>query len=78
MRLASGRADLDDAALEGVAHEIGPRREAQLVEDVAAVGLDGADAQEELTRDLLIRVAERDEAQDLALALGQVVLGLRA
>ena len=30
----------------------------------------------QLPGDLLVRVAERDQAQDLALALGQVVVGL--
>ena len=39
--------------------------------------LDRADAQVQLPGDLLVRVAERDQAQDLPLALGQVVLRLR-
>ena len=38
--------------------------------------LDRAHAQVELPRDLLVGVAERDQAEDLALALGEVVLGL--
>src|SRR6185436_7903050 len=73
---ASSRSDLDDAPLERVAHEVGACREPELVQDVAPVGLDRADAEEELSGDLLIRVPECDQPEDLTLALGQVVLRL--
>ena len=59
--------------IERVAHEFGPGRAAQLVLDVRAVGLDRAHAEEELLADLGVRVAERDQAQDVELALAEVV-----
>ena len=56
---------------EGVAHELGAGGAAQLLLDVRAVGLDGPHAEEQLLGDLRVRVAERDEPQDVDLALGQ-------
>ncbi|MDX6538928.1 MAG: hypothetical protein QOI71_538, partial [Gaiellales bacterium] len=41
----SCRSDLDDAVLERVAHEMGAGGEPELVEDMAAVGLDRAHAE---------------------------------
>src|SRR4029078_4457862 len=73
---ASSRSGLDDAPLERVAHEVGACRAPELLQDVAPVGLDRADAEEELSGDLLIRVPECDQPEDLTLALGQVVLRL--
>src|SRR5689334_14400516 len=74
-RAGSGRIRLrtqaDQPVLEGVAHQVGACLQAQLAQDVAAVRLDGADAQVQLPGDLLVRVAERDQPQDLALAVGQ-------
>ena len=48
-------------------------RAAQLLLDVRAVGLDGARREVQLLGDLGVGVAERDQPQDLELALGQVV-----
>src|SRR5215467_13603172 len=45
--------------------------DADLAEDVAEVGLDGLLAEEELGRDLGVRLAVDDEARQLELALGQ-------
>ena len=59
----------DKAAFEGVADELGPRRHAQLLLDVRAVGLDRAHAQVELAGDLGVGVAERDQPQHVELAL---------
>ena len=65
--------DVDQPALERVAHQLGAGASSQLLLDVRAVGLDGAHAQVELLGDLVVGVAERDQPQDLELALGEVV-----
>src|SRR3954447_17247875 len=44
-------------------------------EDVREVGLHGAFADAEATRDLLVRVSRRHETQDLFLARAQLLLG---
>ena len=48
--------------------------EVELLDDVAAVRLDGVDADDELLGDLAVRVAAGDEAEDLALAVGEAVV----
>ena len=63
----------DQAALERVAHEVRARGEPELLLDVRAVRLDRAHREEELPGDLRVRVAERDQAQHLDLALREVV-----
>jgi hypothetical protein len=59
--------------LERVLDQLGSAGSADLLLDVRAVGLDRTHAQIQLTGDLAVRVAERDQAQDLDLTLGQVV-----
>src|SRR5581483_11475194 len=67
----------EEALLDRVANELGTAREPQLLHDVAAVGLGRADRDVELVRDLLVRVAEREQAENLALAVGErILLGL--
>ena len=63
----------DQLMVERVAHQLRARRPARLALDVRAVRLDRAHAEVELLADLGVRVAERDQAQDLELALGEVV-----
>ena len=50
--------DLEQALLERVADEFGTCREAQLLHDVRAMRLGSADRDEELFRDLLVRMAQ--------------------
>ena len=59
--------------VERVAHELGAAGAAQLLLDVGAVGLDRAHREEQLLADLGVGVAERDQPQDLDLALGEIV-----
>ena len=59
--------------VERVTHQLRPGRAAGLLLDVRAVRLDRAHAEVELSGDLGVGVAEGDQAQDLELALGQVV-----
>ena len=54
---------------ERVADELGAARQPELLHDVRAVRLGRAHRDVELLRDLLVRVPEREEAQDLAFAL---------
>ena len=65
---------LEQAVVERVADELGAAREAELLHDVRAVRLGRAHRDVELLRDLLVRVAEREQPQHLALALGERVL----
>jgi hypothetical protein len=59
--------------LERVAHELGAAGEPDLLLDVRAMRLDRADRQVQLAADLRVRVAQRDELEDLELALGEVI-----
>jgi hypothetical protein len=52
-------------------HELGTRFELQLAHDVRAMRVDRANGDEELLSDLLIRVAEGQQVQDVSLAVGQ-------
>src|SRR5215208_2509831 len=60
-----GRLDGDEPVLERVVHELGAAGQPDLLLDVGPVRLDCAHAQVELARDLGVRVAERDQAEDL-------------
>ena len=68
-----GRSDLDQPAIDRVANELCAIREAELLLDVRAVRLDRADAEVELLGDLVVGVAQRDQAQNLQLTVGEVV-----
>ena len=77
--LAAARPAFSRARPGGARAHSAPGRHAsepQLGEDVPAMRLDGAHAQEQPLGDLLVRVAERDQPQHVALALGEIVLGL--
>ena len=62
-------ATLEQALRERVADELGAARQPELLHDVRAVRLGGAHRDVELLGDLLVRVPEREQAQDLALAV---------
>ena len=57
--------------LARVADELGAGRESHLLLNVRAVGLHRADGEEELFGDLPVGVPERDQPQDVDLALGE-------
>lgn len=62
---------------QGVAHGGGASAaspQAELLVDGGEVALDGADAEHEVRRDLLVRLPRRDHAEDLRLPVGQSVL----
>ena len=75
---ARRRPVLEQALRERVADELGAAREPELLHDVRPVRLGRAHGDVEHLRDLLVRVAEREQAQHLALALGERVLPRRA
>jgi len=52
----------EQALREGVADELRTGRDPELLHDVRAVGLGGPDRDVELSRDLLVRVPEREQA----------------
>src|SRR5215469_3583087 len=62
---------LDDAVLDRVDRGLRARRDVELAEDAADVVLHRLLAQEQLLRDLLVRQAERDQPDDVGLALRQ-------
>ena len=65
---------LDEPVVERVAHELGAGGAAELLLDVRAVGLDGAHARGRAAAAISALVwPERDQPQDLDLALGEVV-----
>src|SRR2546423_1877880 len=61
---------LQQSLLERVADELGARLQAELLHDVRAVRLGRADRDVEHPRDLLVRMAEGEQAEDVALAVG--------
>ena len=71
---AARRDVLEQALGERVADELGAAREPELLHDVRAVRLRRADGDVEHLRDLLVRVAEREQAEHLALAVGERIL----
>src|SRR3954469_6910640 len=69
--LTAARSGLDEADAYGVARQVDPIAQAELLEQVRAVPVDGLLADVQHRRDLLAAVALRDQLQHLALALGQ-------
>jgi hypothetical protein len=67
--LAGARTDV--AVCEGEHHELGAGLELQLAHDVRAVRVDRADGDEELLADLLVRVAEGEQVDDVARSFGE-------
>ena len=68
---------LEQTVRERVAHQLRPAGKSQLLHHVRAVRLRRPDGDEELLRDLLVRVAEREQPQHLVLTVGErVLLGL--
>ena len=65
---------LQHSLVERVANELGAAREPELLHDVRAVRLGRSHRDVELRRDLLVRVPEREQTQDLALPVGQRIL----
>src|SRR4051812_35326401 len=57
-----------------MAHELRAALQTKLLHDVRAVRLGGSHRDEELLRDLLVGVAEREQAQDLALPLRERIV----
>src|SRR6266576_6152348 len=51
-------------------YELGARLELQLAHDVSAVRVDGSHRDEELLTDLLVRVSECEQVEDVALPVG--------
>jgi hypothetical protein len=72
---AAVRSGLDEPATDGVAGQLHPIAHVELLEDVLAVALDGALADDEQVGDLPGRVPLGDELDDLRLALGQRITG---
>jgi hypothetical protein len=66
LRVAVGRPGATDQLCD-----LGTRRDAELLEDVPHVGLDGLQAQKELLRDLAVCAATVNELGHLELASGQ-------
>ena len=64
---------LEQALVDRVAHELGAGRQPELLHDVRPVRLGRAHRDVEHLRDLLVRVAEREQPQHLALALRERV-----
>src|SRR5918911_5499182 len=60
------------AGADGVADEGGSAAEAELFHEAAFVALDRLDREAEAVGDLLVGVAEGDQAEDLDLALAEV------
>src|SRR5579862_5080468 len=63
----------DQAVREREHDELRPCLQLELPHDVCAMRVDRTDGDEELSADLLVRVAEREELDDLALALRERV-----
>src|ERR1700722_4767460 len=70
LRLAGDAGD-DEARLVGEYDELRAVADGELGHDAADVGLRGQRAQEELARDLVVGQAPGDQAEHLALTLGQ-------
>src|SRR6266542_2082682 len=61
----------DQSVRQRKKHELGARFELQLAHDVCAVCVDGSYRDEELLADLLVRVPECEQVEDVALPVGQ-------
>jgi hypothetical protein len=66
-----------EPCIAGAEHGLRPIGDLQLTKDVGHIVRHGLAAQVEPLRDLRIALALRDQAQDLALALGQLGKGVR-
>jgi len=64
---------LEQIVVAHVGDEFGSSREPRLLLDVGPMGLDGTNAQSENRGDLAVRVAERDQSEDLDLARAEVI-----
>src|SRR5216684_1801484 len=60
----------DQSVCQCEEHELGARLEPQLAHDVCAVCIDGPDRDKELLADLLVRVSECEQVEDVALPVG--------
>src|SRR4051812_33371254 len=69
--VTAARSGLDEADANGVARQVDPIAQTELLEQVGAVPVHGLLADVQHRRDLLAAVALRDQLQHLALALGQ-------
>src|SRR2546429_8810447 len=74
-RTRAGGASLDQTSAERIGHGRRAVGRAELLEDVLEVRLDGVGRDEQLLRDVAVRVPECQELQDLDLA-GRERLGL--
>src|SRR3954451_25464586 len=59
---------VEQSLSDRVANELGASRDAQLLHDVGAMSLGGPDRDEELLRNLLVRMAVGEQPKHLALA----------
>src|SRR3954469_12177995 len=73
-RLLTAGLDVQPAPLHGVAHQVRPAREAELLQRPGLVGLHRLRAEVQLGRDLLVAEALRDQPDHLRLTLAQLVL----
>src|SRR4051812_8854364 len=64
--------DVQPAPLHGVAHQVRPAREAELLQRPGLVGLHRLRAEVELGRDLLVAEAPRDQPDHLRLTIAQL------
>src|SRR4029078_1588771 len=76
--LASFGARTYDAICKRIHHELRARFELKLAHDGGAMRINWANGDEQLLADLLIRVAEGQEMNDVALSLGERLPGPRA
>src|SRR5680860_294855 len=74
-RTARSTGLLEEFVIERVADQLGTGGAPDLLLDVGAMRLHGANAEVELAGDLAVGVSERDQPEDLDLAVGQVVRG---
>src|SRR5262249_33194897 len=67
----------DESVGEREEHELGPCIETELAHDVRAGRVDGPHRDGQLPADLVIRVPEREQLEDVALALREILQGGR-
>src|SRR6478672_7261797 len=60
----------DQSVRQGKEHELGLRLELELAHDVCAVRVDGSYRDEELLADLLVRMPECEQVENVALPVG--------
>ena len=68
-RAAPLRVSVQEAVLKGVANELGAGGDAQLLHDVRSMGLGGAHRDVEQVGDLLVCMAQGEQAQHVALTV---------